>query len=1259
MFRNRQQHRASDQRRPSRRLLRRARFPLRPELRSLPGGGRSARLLLVPGLILLAALLLGPGATQTASAQAAETCTGVSIAVSPGGASTAGDPLDISATPAGCTTPQYDYWHLFPDGSWERLAGWSSTNPLSAVDTTGWATGLHRLWVGARGGSSGSVEAVAEVTHEVIPSPCTAVALSTVPGSPTIPGTALSLAPSSSGCSAPQYDYWHLFPDGSWERLAGWSSTNPLSTVDTTTWPVGQHRLWVGARAHTSGSLDVSTVVVHDITDSVPTQCSSVTLAAGPTGPTASGIALTLTPVTSACATPQYDYWHLFPSGAWERLASWSSTSPLDAVNTTTWAAGSHYLWVGVRAGTTGAVEASAQIRHDIQSTATPCTGVSLSLDSATPTVGDALTMTATATGCSTAQYDFWHMFPGGTWEQLTGWTGAAALSGVATAAWPTGEHRIWVGVRSHSNATTEAFDEQRPLLSAPAATTGRVTDGLVALYDFSDGSGTVVSDVSGVGTALDLSIPDATAVQWLAGSNGIEVVSGTGRVEAADAPWKILNSVGSTGQITIEAWVTPTDLLQAGPARVVTISAGPSQSVLNMHLGQNATGGTFRLHTTENRFNELAVPAVFADATQPRHVVGSYDGATMRFYVDGALQTTSRPQIGDFTTWDVTYPLVIGNEASYDRPFLGNIYLVAFYDHPLDAGQVLANFQAGPGAGVSPPPPPPANSPSVANDDAITVIENASKVLDVRANDTDADGDVPSVISVTQPANGVTSTDGLMVTYTPSINFNGTDVFSYELADGKGGVDFATVTLTIEPLGEQSPVAQTDYYYVPMDNTLTRTAIQGLLVNDTDLNFDPLTAQLISGVANGTLALSADGSFTYTPTAGFAGNDSFVYVAIDDGGLQSDPTTVTVVVADGAASELWVTGWYVGWFQNDRPPSEIDYDLITHVMHFMIQANPDGSLVALGARPGFGTAEIIASVVDGVHANGRKILVTVGGAGNYDGFASAITPAYRATFVNNLVNFVLTHNYDGVDVDMEPVNGENFEDFKQFNIDLRAAMDAAAPNLLLTVAAGPAEPICQVWYLFDQINLMTYDMSGAWQGWVTWHNSPILNGGEVFPAVPSRQLPSADQRIQEFLAHGCPAQKLSIGFDTRSYIWTGGDGTDTGGVTRPRQEWTTKPTVTKNVMYTALDSAYDLTQAIWDPIAQAVYLSIDLPGSADDQFVSFDNEQTAQAKVDYVRTRGLGGIAIWELYGGYFKDRPVGQRDPLLDAIKAAILTP
>jgi subtilisin family serine protease len=91
------------------------------------------------------------------------------------------------------------------------------------------------------------------------------------------------------------------------------------------------------------------------------------------------------------------------------------------------------------------------------------------------------------------------------------------------------------------------------------------------------------------------------------------------------------------------------------------------------------------------------------------------------------------------------------------------------------------------------------------------------------------------------------------------------------------------------------TPVANGDAYSMVAGGTLTILA-PGVLSNDTDANGDPMTTALAGGPGSGTVVLSPDGSFTYTPATGFTGTDTFTYTA-SDGTLTSDAATVTITV--------------------------------------------------------------------------------------------------------------------------------------------------------------------------------------------------------------------------------------------------------------------------------------------------------------------------------------------------------------------------
>jgi len=190
-------------------------------------------------------------------------------------------------------------------------------------------------------------------------------------------------------------------------------------------------------------------------------------------------------------------------------------------------------------------------------------------------------------------------------------------------------------------------------------------------------------------------------------------------------------------------------------------------------------------------------------------------------------------------------------------------------------------------------------NTAPVSNDDAYTMAEDGTLTVaagtGVLFNDTDAEGDPLTASVVTQPQNGTLTLNGDgSFTYTPTGNFNGSDSFTYRANDGTENGNTATVTITVT--GENdAPVGGADTYSTTQGTPLTVPA-SGVLANDTDADGDLLTASALSNPANGTLQLNSDGSFTYTPNAGFTGTDTFTYQA-NDGTTNSGPITVTIQV--------------------------------------------------------------------------------------------------------------------------------------------------------------------------------------------------------------------------------------------------------------------------------------------------------------------------------------------------------------------------
>lgn len=189
-------------------------------------------------------------------------------------------------------------------------------------------------------------------------------------------------------------------------------------------------------------------------------------------------------------------------------------------------------------------------------------------------------------------------------------------------------------------------------------------------------------------------------------------------------------------------------------------------------------------------------------------------------------------------------------------------------------------------------------NQAPTANNDAYSVPEDETLGVDapgVLLNDTDPQNDTLSARLVSPPQRGTLTLHASgSFTYTPSRDFNGVDTFRYQADDGQLLSNIATVTLTVTPVNDP-PVAVTDSYEAVSGRTLT-VPPAGVLTNDVDVDGDPLTAEVATPPANGSVSLNPNGGFTYTSNQGFVGQDSFAYVA-KDATSQSSPATVLIQV--------------------------------------------------------------------------------------------------------------------------------------------------------------------------------------------------------------------------------------------------------------------------------------------------------------------------------------------------------------------------
>jgi autotransporter-associated beta strand protein len=198
-----------------------------------------------------------------------------------------------------------------------------------------------------------------------------------------------------------------------------------------------------------------------------------------------------------------------------------------------------------------------------------------------------------------------------------------------------------------------------------------------------------------------------------------------------------------------------------------------------------------------------------------------------------------------------------------------------------------------------------------VAVADTAKTQENTAVVVNVLANDTDADGDSLRISQAVANFGAVTILDNQSLSYMPTTDFKGIDKVVYSITDGKGGT--ASAELLVDVSGNTAPVAADD-----VASTDDKTAVLiAVLANDRDADGHSLTVSAASA-QQGTVRIEADQRLRYTPKAGFNGVDIISYRVTDSqGGEASAQVRVTVtalkdVVVDNKSGGGSMTLWMV-----------------------------------------------------------------------------------------------------------------------------------------------------------------------------------------------------------------------------------------------------------------------------------------------------------------------------------------------------------
>ncbi|NBD08723.1 glycosyl hydrolase family 18 protein [Corallococcus silvisoli] len=446
---------------------------------------------------------------------------------------------------------------------------------------------------------------------------------------------------------------------------------------------------------------------------------------------------------------------------------------------------------------------------------------------------------------------------------------------------------------------------------------------------------------------------------------------------------------------------------------------------------------------------------------------------------------------------------------------------------------------------------------------------------------------------------------------------------------------------LYFDDIGVEQAAAPVQVTVSPTSATLAPGATQAFTATVTGSPNTAVTWSVDPAQNGGTV--TAQGVYTAPATAG-----TYRVVAQS----QADPSKqaiATIVVTPPTATGKWVSGYYTGWNADDYPPEKVDFSAITHILVGRAVPKADGTLsTQFDNDQG---PQIARTLSQRAHAAGRKAIIMVGGSGEHDGWVGAASNANRTKFVTNLLKAMDDFGYDGLDLDWEPVDVADRPNL----LALVKALRQARPNMLLTFPIHwininfpeDADP----WYAqlapyLDQVNVMSYEMIGPWDGWQSWFTSALKGETGVHPT-------SVASSLALWVQAGIPKAKLGMGIPFYGLAWR-----HITGPYQPFTDWSDYVGGDNSFTYKKITGYAPKGTYHWDDTAQADYLTFAPPNLPEDgtvTWISYDGPRAIAAKGAFAKAQGYGGTIIWTVNQGC--TNPTTGANPLLDAVKAAFL--
>ena len=363
------------------------------------------------------------------------------------------------------------------------------------------------------------------------------------------------------------------------------------------------------------------------------------------------------------------------------------------------------------------------------------------------------------------------------------------------------------------------------------------------------------------------------------------------------------------------------------------------------------------------------------------------------------------------------------------------------------------------------------------------------------------------------------------------------------------------------------------------------------------------------------------------------------VAVAVATAGI--NPATPSSAEPAPRLIARWSIGYYAGYEADAYPVDAVDWADLTDLAVSFYLVDGTGTL---DVRLYQGTVEqgtaLAASLIAAGHANGRRVIASIGGAGSGDAFHAAMTD-HPTTLVQSIVA-LRDQGYDGIDVDWEPLAAEDQVLLAQLGTAIRAQW----PDVVLSV---PVEPINanfppdlshmdDVAAVYDHVDVMAYGMAYTYQGWRSWHSSALTGDSGHTPT-------SVASSVQAYLDAGVPAARLGVGIGAYGLCFS-------APVTGPRQRLHGSKILRADyhLQYRQIRKTYQpAMKSHYDGEAQAPYLSGNKKSCT---YITYENQRSIRAKLAWEAQQGLGGVIMWTVNQQYVAG--ASQPNPLLATVGA-----